>query len=114
MGFREKNSFDVRSREAAQIREKFPGRYPIIVEKAIKTDIPDLDKCKFLVPGDLTMGQFIYVIRKRLSLPPEKALFVFVGNTLVTTGTLIRQIFTEFVEDDGFTYVQYAGESTFG
>jgi hypothetical protein len=30
------------------------------------------------VPQDLTVGQFVYVIRKRIKLPAEKAIFIFV------------------------------------
>ena len=40
---------------------------------------------RYLVPGDLTVGQFVYVIRKRIKLTPEKAIFVFVGNVLPPT-----------------------------
>jgi len=42
--------------------------------------------CRFLVPADLTVGQFVYVIRKRIKLSPEKAIFIFVKNVLPPTG----------------------------
>jgi GABA(A) receptor-associated protein len=42
--------------------------------------------CRYLVPADLTVGQFIYVVRKRIKLSPEKAIFVFVKDTLPPTG----------------------------
>ncbi len=42
--------------------------------------------CRYLVPSDLTVGQFVYVIRKRINLPAEKAIFVFVKNSLPPTG----------------------------
>lgn len=41
----------------------------MICEKAEKSDIPEIDKRKYLVPADLTVGQFVYVIRKRIMLP---------------------------------------------
>lgn len=43
--------------------------------------------CRYLVPSDLTVGQFVYVIRKRIKLSPEKAIFIFVKNVLPPTGT---------------------------
>jgi GABA(A) receptor-associated protein len=76
--------------------------------------MPAIDKNKFLVPGDLTLGQFVFVIRKRMELPSDKALFVFVGNSLPTTGTLVREIYRTHCDDDGFLYMEYCGESTFG
>lgn len=42
--------------------------------------------CRYLVPADLTVGQFVYVVRKRIKLGAEKAIFVFVKNTLPPTG----------------------------
>lgn len=41
---------------------------------------------RYLVPADLTVGQFVYVIRKRIKLSPEKAIFIFVKNVLPPTG----------------------------
>ena len=41
---------------------------------------------RYLVPADLTVGQFIYVIRKRIKLPPERAIFIFVDNVIPPTG----------------------------
>ena len=42
-----------------------------------KDDIPVLDRVKFLVPKDVSATQFTYIIRKRIELPPEKGLFLF-------------------------------------
>lgn len=42
--------------------------------------------CRYLVPADLTVGQFVYVVRKRIKLSPEKAIFIFVKNILPPTG----------------------------
>lgn len=58
----------------------------MIVEKAPKTDAPDIDKKKYLVPNDITVGKFVFEIRKHMTLPPEKAIFLFVNNTLPPTG----------------------------
>ncbi|XP_048618841.1 autophagy-related protein 8f isoform X1 [Brassica napus] len=103
-----------RSAEAARIREKYSDRIPVIVEKAEKSDIPTIDKKKYLVPADLTVGQFVYVIRKRIKLSSEKAIFIFVDNVLPPTGALMSAVYEEKKDDDGFLYVTYSGENTFG
>ncbi|KAG7962908.1 hypothetical protein I3843_09G090500 [Carya illinoinensis] len=100
--------------KAAQIREKYPDRVPVIVEKAERSDIPDIDKKKYLVPADLTVGQFVYVVRKRIKLSVEKAIFVFVKNTLPPTASLISAIYKENKDEDGFLYMTSSGENTFG
>jgi len=84
--FKSEHPLEKRQAESLRIREKYPDRIPVIVEKAGRSDIPDIDKKKYLVPGDLTAGQFVYVIRKRIKLSPEKAIFIFVNNILPPTG----------------------------
>ncbi|KAF5761009.1 putative autophagy protein Atg8 ubiquitin [Helianthus annuus] len=86
----------------------------VIVEKAEKSDIPNIDKKKYLVPADLTVGQFVYVIRKRIKLSAEKAIFIFVENVLPPTGAIMSTIYDEKKDEDGFLYVTYSGENTFG
>jgi len=46
------------------------------------------------VPGDLTVGQFVYVIRKRIKVSPEKAIFMFVKNVLPPTGKVVHVLQT--------------------
>ncbi|KAL2646408.1 hypothetical protein AAZV13_05G053600 [Glycine max] len=69
---------------------------------------------RYLVPADLTVGQFVYVIRKRIKLSAEKAIFIFVDNVLPPTGAIMSAIYDEKKDEDGFLYVTYSGENTFG
>jgi len=112
--FKKENTYEKRLYESRRIIEKYPTRIPIIVEKQNKTDIPDIGKQKYLVPDDLTMGQFVYVIRRRLKLAPEKAIFVFIKNILPPTSAYIQQMYEEYKDDDGFLYITYSGENSFG
>lgn len=116
MDFKSKHSLIDRIQEARKIREKFPGRVPVIVERArgCRTDIPEVDKNKFLVPADLTVGQFMYVIRKRLALAPEIGVFLFVNGVLPMNTTFMRELYAQHADLDGFLYTTYSGESTFG
>ena len=61
-----------RQDEAKKIRERYSDRIPCIVERANGSKLADIDKKKFLVPGDLTVAQFTYVVRKRIKLMPEQ------------------------------------------
>jgi len=80
----------------------------------ITTTRQDIDKKKYLVPADLTCGQFVFVIRKRLKLPPEQAIFLFVNGSIPPTAQLLSAVFEEHKDEDGFLYVTYSGENTFG
>nr|KAF6452380.1 GABA type A receptor associated protein like 1 [Molossus molossus] len=52
--YKEDHPFEYRKKEGEKIRKKYPDRVPVIVEKAPKARVPDLDKRKYLVPSDLT------------------------------------------------------------
>ena len=57
----------------------------------------------------------MYVIRKRMKLEPEKAIYLFVnGRNVSRTSALLSQIYDENKDEDGFLYIKYDGESTFG
>ncbi|CAM6065538.1 unnamed protein product [Sphagnum tenellum] len=112
--FKRTHTAEERAAEAARMRLKYPDRIPVIVEKASHTDMPDMDKNKFLVPEEVTVGQFVHIIGKRLHLRAGQALFVFVGNVLPPTASLLASIYHEYKDADGFLYISYSGEKTFG
>ena len=112
--FKLEHPLERRLAESARIREKYADRVPVVVEKAERSDVPDIDKKKYLVPADLTVGQFVYVVRKRIKLSSEKAIFIFVNNTLPPSAALMSAIYEENKDEDGFLYMTYSGENTFG
>ncbi|KAK6454101.1 autophagy-related protein 8 precursor [Scheffersomyces xylosifermentans] len=112
--FKDEHPFEKRQAEATRIAQRFKDRVPVICEKVENSDIPEIDKRKYLVPVDLSIGQFVYVIRKRIKLPQEKAIFIFVNDILPPTASLISTIYEEHKDEDGFLYVLYSGENTFG
>uniref|UniRef100_A0A2K5RF92 GABA type A receptor associated protein like 1 n=1 Tax=Cebus imitator TaxID=2715852 RepID=A0A2K5RF92_CEBIM len=95
--YKEDHPFEYRKKEGEKIRKKYPDRVPVIVEKAPKARVPDLDKRKYLVPSDLTVGQFYFLIRKRIHLRPEDALFFFVNNTIPPTSATMGQLYEVIV-----------------
>jgi len=112
--FKLEHPFEKRQAEAERIRQKYSDRIPVICEKNEKSEIDTIDKKKYLVPNDLTVGQFVYVIRKRIQLAPEKAIYIFVDEVLPPTAAMMAQIYEDYKDEDGFLYVTYSGENTFG
>lgn len=113
--FKKVNSFEKRKEESCRICKKHSDRVPIVVCRNIKDDnIAEIDKQKFLVPKDMTIGQFVYVIRKRINLKSEQALFVLINNSLQPSNKLLEEIYKDCKDDDGFLYVIYSSENTFG
>jgi len=112
--FKEEHTFDKRLEESTKIRQKYPERVPVIVEKVARSQINDIDKRKFLVPSDISVAQFMWIIRKRIALPPEKAIFLFVDKTIPQSSVSMGQLYEEHKDPDGFLYIAYSGENTFG
>ena len=112
--FKNKHLLENRLIESNKIRLKYPDRIPVIVEKKENSQILDIDKNKFLVPYDLTLSQFVYVIRKRMKLAPEMAIFVFIQNQIPTQHVLMTELYHDYKDEDGFLYITYSGENTFG
>ncbi|XP_035608895.1 gamma-aminobutyric acid receptor-associated protein-like [Oncorhynchus keta] len=112
--YKEEHPFEKRRSEGEKIRKKYPDRVPVIVEKAPKARIGDLDKKKYLVPSDLTVGQFYFLIRKRIHLRAEDALFFFVNNVIPPTSATMGLLYQEHHEEDFFLYIAYSDESVYG
>lgn len=116
LSFKDTHTIEQCQVEAKRILDKYPDRMPVIVERSSKAepDIPDIDKKKFLVP-DLTVGQFVYTIRKRIKLMPEKALFLHFNNKQYSTSDLMRNVYEQEKDPERlFLFVTYKGENCFG
>ena len=112
--FQTKHPFEKRSEESSRIMEKYKDRIPIIVLKHQSCELPTIDKHKYLVPKDMTFSQFIFVIRKRIQLDPSQCLFTSINDQLVNSSSLVCDIYERSKDKDGFLYVVYTSENTFG
>jgi len=99
---------EYRTAEANKIKSKYPDRVPVIVEKVNGSLVDDIDKRKYLVPNDITVAQFMWIIRKRINMPPEKALFLFIDKVVPTSSMTMGEIYVEHKDVDGFLYIQYS------
>ena len=112
--FKTKYTLEKRKTESKRIRIKNPDRVALILERAVGSTLVDLDKKKYLVPNKITVGQFLFSLRKKIHLNAATALFVFVNRALLPPAYLMSQAYHEYKDEDGFLYVQYTAESTFG
>jgi GABA(A) receptor-associated protein len=112
--YKKSKDFESRLEESTKIMNKYPDRIPIVVEKHAKCDLPDIDKNKYLVPNDMVLSQFIYTVRKRIKLDAAKALFFFIDNTVPTNSAPIGELYNLHKDKDGFLYIVYNSENTFG
>lgn len=104
--------------EALRVMEKHPGKVPIICSPATLTT-PSINRTKYLVSGEMTIGQFIHAIRPRIQCGrlEQQALFLFVGKNsraIPATSALISRVYDIYKSNDGFLYIAYSLENVFG
>jgi len=114
---RNNKTFEERVLYSKKLLNKYPDRVPIIIEKSKrdKTDtLLDPSKCKYLIPKHLHVSQLLLLIRRNIKIDSNKAIFIFVDNCLVPTSSEIGSIYNAHKDSDGFLYISYACENTFG
>ena len=117
--FKQKYSEHQRLLEATRVIVQYPDKVPVICEP-YSTSTPPINRCKYLVNGNITVGQFIHIIRPRISGGTydggTKAIFLFVGsnNNISPTSALLANVYNLYKDADGFLYITYAFENTFG
>ena len=97
----------------AVIRKRFPDRVPIVLNKH-----KGGKDGKFLAPESMSVREFNCLIRQRLSLPAEKALFIFVatksGSCIPSPHETLLLQYVAHSKEDGCLHMTYSGENTFG
>lgn len=131
--FKERNNHSERVAAVQGIRDKFPNKIPVIVERFKKVSksqtseiipipihcqeksLPCIDKVKYLVPRELTVAQLSTIVRNRLSLCQTDSFFLFTSSgTMLSMSRTVAELYEVSQDQDGFLYVEYASQETFG
>ena len=67
------------------------------------------------MPKDITVGQFLYIIRKNIKMDETKALFIYINNMMLPAmSDTMGSLYEKHADKDKFLYVTFASENTFG
>jgi GABA(A) receptor-associated protein len=116
--FKQKYSFGQRKTVSQKMLDTYKDKIPIICEPysyySKTINVENFKKHKYIVPRSTTMGRFIFEIRSHLDLSPEQALFIFIKDSLPPTSALMGTLYDKYKDEDGFLYMTFCGENTFG
>jgi len=121
--FTEKYTLEQRASQSEKIRTKYPDHVPVILEPAPekRSTIRAVDpsdgglKTKYLVPGTQSVAKFMATVRKQVKLSKEEALYLMtLDNTIPASTTIMSQVDKNHQSEDGFLYLVFTGENTFG
>lgn len=101
--------------KAKNIREKYTDRVPVILVPVRNTISQDKKPLKFLVPKELSFGQFAATVRKHLNASTS-GLYFFIGNSksIPMSNTLMAVIDLEYSSSNDYLYIYYDVEASFG
>ena len=108
-------TLEERKEEYQKVMQTNPGKIAIICEKDPRSRIADIEKSKYLVKNDISLNQFTLMIRNRLKIEKEAALFLLVnGKKSLTGDDSMQDVYNKFKSEDGFLYIAYASEVVWG
>ena len=108
-----------RIQQGQVVLQKYPNRIAIIIQKhPNEKNLAEFDKNKFLVPLDMQYHNLMSVIREKVcsKISSTTAIYLSTENgTMLTTNDTVSDIYYDHRdEEDGFLYLFYTGENTFG
>jgi hypothetical protein len=116
-------TLEERIRYSTKLAINYPDYIPVIISKGGNDKIlQDIDKTKYLIPKNLSVGEFLCIIRKKINTDSKQAIFVFIvvkhgsksQSILVQPSQTFEQLYNQNRSDDHFLYLVYTSENTFG
>jgi GABA(A) receptor-associated protein len=101
---------------SCKLSKKYPDRIPVIVEKSKEITLTNY---KYLLPKQITVSTFLSIIRTKMNITENQALFTFVKTrnldyVMVPMSETISSVFETHRSEDGFLYIRFSVENTFG
>ncbi len=101
-------------RQVLLVKHKYPKCLPVVIiprDKNLK-----LERLKFLVSQDITVGQLMIIVRRKVcKLESHQALYMFVNNVVPPSGELLLDVYSQHKnKDNDMLFVDLYLENTFG
>jgi GABA(A) receptor-associated protein len=113
--FKNNNSMVSRICKSQDIMLKYPGCAPVFCEKSKSCyNITSLEKHKYLIPFRMKVGEFINFIRKTIKINSDHGIYLFINGNIPCITDNFFSLYHMYKDNDGFLYLTYTSENTFG
>ena len=104
--------------EVEVINQQYPGYIPIIVREYNNKNNKNfvLTKTKFLVTNEITLAQFLTILRKKIKdIKSTESIYLLIDNTLMPITLAMSSIYKEKKDKDtNMLFITVCKENTFG
>jgi len=112
--FIDKYTLEERICESTKVKLSHPTHICAIIEKSKNSQLKEIDTRKFLIPKTTKFIDVIYIIRKKINLSQTDAIYMFINDIIPSPNENIETIYNKYQNQDGFLYIKYDSENTFG
>lgn len=112
-----KISLEKRKQISNNLLTKHRDYVPIIALNSDPKSTPFLNKFKFIGKKEHTFGKFLLEAKSSsYILDSNRALFFFCGDAgkIIRDNELLGDLYNKYRDPDGFLYINYMAENTFG
>jgi microtubule-associated protein 1 light chain len=108
----------VSKKKIEEMLNKHPNRVPIIISS---TSFKEHGQHRFIVPNNITVSEFMKILRNKVSLKQEEAIFIFVKDkslnndaVIVPSSSSIESIYNQYKDNNMVLNLIYEKEAVFG
>jgi GABA(A) receptor-associated protein len=101
--------------------KKYPDRVPIIItSRSINLKDNNTNNTNFIVPSNITIAEFIIILRKRIKIYKEESIFMFVidnitkKDIMVQSSITIDTLYSQYKDENLILNLYVEKESVFG
>ena len=116
--FKERFTYQDRQKKFSKFKEIYPKRVPVVLQPEQKhnssSSLKPMKKNFYLFGEDVSVCKVLQFIRSEIKIGNETAVWLFVNGIMPQMTSTLNSLYENNKDSDGFLYIVYCGELTFG
>jgi len=115
--FKERFTYQDRKNKFNKFKEIYPDRIPVVLQPEQRYKNGSLNPMKksfYLFGENVSVCKILQFIRSEIKIGDETAIWLFVNGIVPQMTSTLNSLYENNKDNDGFLYIVYCGELTFG